>query len=208
MFVHPFPTEQELSDFYNHYHKSKQYRDKMQSKISRAKKRLASLGRKGDLSFLDVGCNLGFATEAGRRLGFKALGIDVDADAIQRAAGFFPEAKFRCLPIRDLADEGPVFDIIYTSEVIEHLLDPLGFLQDIHRIMADGSVLMLTTPDVGHFTLSRKMNKLIKWTTFRPPEHLLYFTRKSLKVLFQRAGFRHVRFCFNFKPTLKVIAFR
>jgi hypothetical protein len=72
--------------------------------------------------------------------------------------------------------------------------------------MKDRSVLFMTTPDVGHYSLPKKIDKLVGWTTFRPPEHLLYFDRKSLGLLFKKAGLDDVRFKFSLKPTLKVIA--
>jgi SAM-dependent methyltransferase len=206
MFVHPFPTPQELTDFYNDYHKSKQYKDKIKSKIKRAKKRIASLRRPGKLEFLDVGCNLGFATEAGRTLGYKATGIDVDTDAIARAKNLFPEADFRCIGSDTLAREGRVFDIVYCSEVIEHLSNPLQFLCDIRSVMSENSVLLLTTPDNGHHSLPKDINKLAEWTSFRPPEHLIYFNKKSLKHIFEAAGFSRIKHCFSFKPSSKVIA--
>jgi SAM-dependent methyltransferase len=206
MFIHPFPSAQELFDFYNNYHKSKQYKDKMQSKIKRARSRIASLRRRGDLAFLDVGCNLGFATEAGRMLGYRAMGIDVDADAVERAQKHFPGASFRAVGIEVLAAEGQKFDVIYCSEVIEHLVNPYEFLCSIRAVMAEDAVLFLTTPDVGHFSLPKKIDKLVEWTTFRPPEHLIYFDKHSLGLLFKRAGFGSAKFRFGFKPTLKVVA--
>ncbi len=206
MFVHPFPSPQELTDFYNNYHKSRQYKDKIKSKIKRAKKRIASLGKRGDLEFLDVGCNLGFATEAGRSLGYRATGIDVDTDAIARAKELFPDAEFRCVGSDTLTAEGRVFDIVYCSEVIEHLTNPLQFLRDIRSVMSESSVLLLTTPDNGHYSLPKDIHKLAGWTSFRPPEHLIYFNRKSLKDIFAAAGFSRFRQCFSFKPSAKVIA--
>ena len=206
LFIHPFPSAQELSDFYSNYHKSKQYRDKLQSKIKRARSRIASLHRRGDLAFLVVGCNLGFATEAGRMLGYRALGIDVDADAVAWAQQHFPGAAFRAVGIEALAAEGRKFDVVYCSEVIEHLVNPYEFLSSIRAVMADDGVLFLTTPDVGHFSLPKKIDKLVEWTTFRPPEHLIYFDKHSLAHLFRRAGFGSVKFRFGLKPTLKVVA--
>lgn len=206
MFINPAPSDEDLLAFYTNYHKSKQYKDKMNSKIKRARSRIASLKRRGDLSFLDVGCNLGFATEAGRSLGYRALGIDVDSDAVQRAQLRFPGAEFRAVGVEEVAAEGHKFDIIYSSEVIEHLAKPFEFLRAIHDVMADDGVLFLTTPDIGHFSLPNAVDKLVLWRTFRPPEHLIFFNKHSLKILFKRAGFECVKFRFGFKPTLKVVA--
>lgn len=206
LFIHPFPSPEELSDFYNNYHKSKQYGDKIASKIKRARKRIRSLGRPKDRTLLDVGCNLGFAAEAGRSLGYRVLGIDIDEDAIERAKVVFPKCNFRATSINELAEGSERFDTIYCSEVIEHLTAPLSFLLRIKSVMSDGGVLFMTTPDIGHYSLPKNVDKLVEWTTFRPPEHLLYFDRRSLGRLFVKAGFREVEFKFSFKPTLKVIA--
>lgn len=206
LFIHPFPTPEELTEFYENYHKTQQYKDKIKSKVKRARKRVGSIRKKGKTSFLDVGCNLGFATEAARTLGYKALGIDIDSDAINRAAQLFPEAEFRYIPISELAAEGNRFDFIYCSEVIEHLIDPLQFLKDVRAVMSDDAILFLTTPDVGHYSLPKEMEKLVEWTTFRPPEHLLYFNKSSLARIMERAGFENTKFRFNFKPTLKVVS--
>jgi SAM-dependent methyltransferase len=206
LFIHPFPSAAELSDFYSNYHKSKQYGDKMASKIKRARKRIHALGRPAGLTLLDVGCNLGFATEAARSLGYRATGIDVDKVAVERACSTFPECGFQAVSIGELAANGEKFDTVYCSEVIEHLVDPLDFLKNIRSVMKEDSILLMTTPDVGHYSLSKNINKLVGWTTFRPPEHLLYFDRRSLGRLFERAGFRKIGFKFSLKPTLKIIA--
>lgn len=205
-FVHPFPSAQELTEFYNNYHKSKQYKDKIDSKIRRAKRRISSLGVKGNVKFLDVGCNLGFATEAGRKLGYEAMGIDIDNIAIEQAKKNFPECKFHCLSSDEIAAQGNKFDVIYCSEVLEHLSNPLSFLKDLHSMMHSKSILMLTTPDNGHFSLPNDIKKLVEWTGFRPPEHLIYFNKTSLIHIFKSAGFSNVKQCFSFKPSAKIIA--
>ena len=66
------PTDSDLNNFYNNYFKTKQYTSKLQSKIRRAKKRLKSIRKysKGN-KFIDVGCNVGFAVEAGNRASLK-----------------------------------------------------------------------------------------------------------------------------------------
>lgn len=206
VFIYPFPSDAELSEFYENYHKTSQYKDKIDSKVRRATKRIRSLSRAKNLTFLDVGCNLGFATEAARRLGHEAMGIDIDSDAISRAKGLFPEANFEYAPISQLAEGSKKFDLIYCSEVIEHLTNPIEFLKDIRAVMNDGATLFLTTPDIGHYSLPKKMEELVKWTTFRPPEHLLYFDKKSLSSAFKKAGFSKVKVRLNFKPTLKIVA--
>ena len=122
--------------------------------------------------FLDAGCNAGFATEAARTLGFDALGVDVDPVTIDTARQLFPKARFAAEDIATLATRGEQFDVLYCSEVIEHLPRPLPFLHSLRQLLAPGGRALLTTPDLGHRSLPEH---LIGTEMIRPPEHLLYF---------------------------------
>jgi SAM-dependent methyltransferase len=44
-------------------------------------------------------------------------------------------------------DDG-FFDVIITSETIEHVESPIGFLRDLKRILKDDGTLIMTTPNV------------------------------------------------------------
>jgi len=204
VFVSPIPPKQELDAFYQEYHKTSQYSAKLDSKLRRAKRRIRRLKRiTPGRQFIDVGCNVGFAVEAARLLGFEASGIDLDRAAIEHATSLFPGGAFHACSIQELAQTGRQYDLVYCSEVIEHLPRLDDFLAALSDLLVSGGVLFLTTPDMGHFSLPRDR---LSWDNVRPPEHLLYFSRKSLRPLLEKHGFRQVRFSFNLKPTLKVTA--
>ncbi|MEX1667976.1 class I SAM-dependent methyltransferase [Zhongshania guokunii] len=204
IYMHPMPSTDALADYYHNYHKTPQYTRKLQSKQRRAAKRIWSLKRlcKGK-RFIDIGCNAGFAVEAARSLGLDALGIDLDNASIDFARRQYPLAKFQTIAAENLASQGESFDIIYCCEVIEHLANPHTFLDALYAMLNDGGVLFLTTPDIAHFSVKRN---LLEWTAIRPPEHLLYFAKASLKQLLEAHQFSKVNFRPNFKPTLKVVA--
>jgi len=204
IYVHPMPAPDALAAFYHDYHKTPQYTRKLKSKQRRATKRIWSLKRlsKGK-RFIDIGCNAGFAVEAARSLGLDALGIDLDSSSIEFAQRQYPLAQFQTISAEALAAQGEGFDIIYCCEVIEHLANPQTFLDALYTLLNDGGVLFLTTPDIGHFSVKQN---LLDWTAIRPPEHLLYFAKPSLKQLLETHQFSKVNFRPNFKPTLKVLA--
>ncbi len=207
IFVDPMPSDDALSDFYDNYHKSAQYLSKLDSKIRRAKKRIRSVNwLKKPGRFIDVGCNVGFAVEAARSLGFDARGIDIDAKAIEVAQSQFSQAKFEVRSVQDLAESGETFDFIYCSEVIEHLSELDSFFTALVKCLSDDGVLYITTPDNGHFSLPNEFSKLVEWTSVRPPEHLMYFTKSSVTPLLKRHGLRSIKMPFSFKPTLKIVA--
>ena len=204
MFVAPMPDDQALAAFYHDYHKTTQYTAKLDSKVRRAKRRIRALRRRTrGRRFLDAGCNAGFATEAARTLGFDALGVDVDPVTIDTARQLFPKARFAAEDIATLATRGEQFDVLYCSEVIEHLPRPLPFLRSLRQLLAPGGRALLTTPDLGHRSLPEH---LIGTEMIRPPEHLLYFDRASAKHALEASGFTHVHFLTTFKPTLKILA--
>jgi SAM-dependent methyltransferase len=206
LYVDPMPDDETLARFYRHYHKTAQYTAKLDAKRRRAARRIRRLSRRvrGN-RFLDVGCNAGFAVEAARQAGFDATGIDIDTDAIAQAQTLFPAATFEAISLEALAATGQTWDLVYCSEVIEHLRRPRDFVAALAGVVAPGGLLFLTTPDMGHFTLPRDR---LAWDNVRPPEHLLYFNRRSLRRLLGTQGFIDVRIALNFKPTLKVTARR
>lgn len=197
VFVHPMPNTDDLAAFYNAH---EGYISKPESRLRRARRRLRrfrNYRRSG--RFLDIGCSGGFIAEAAREAGFEAHGIDISQTSIDFARAHYPENTYLCGDFisADLAERR--FDAVYSSELIEHLIDPNPFLARIAQVMAPGAVLFLTTPDHGHW---RRPRDLSKWIC--PPFHLTYFSQANLYHLLERHGFRVLKRERNMKPGIKV----
>jgi len=177
---------------------------KVAKKLKRSGRRIRRYARlAGGRRFLDIGCNVGIAAEAGRRAGFEAMGIDVDAAAIDQARRLFPEVTYRAIAAQDLAAEGAQFDFIYSSEVIEHIGDPVAVLAAIKTMLAPGGVVWLTTPDAGHPRVPRD---LLGWKELDPPDHVSLFSRRNLTAALGRCGLSVRRIELNLKPGIKLVA--
>ncbi len=202
--VHPFPTIEQLVEFYQAYEGSTDYLAKKKSKIRRAHNRIKRLVKltKGK-TFLDVGCNHGFTVEAATNLGLNAHGIDIDKEAVISSQKTFGEDRYTAIAVQDYAASGNKADIVYTSEVIEHVPDPNSFIEAIAKILNTGGVLYLTTPDSGHFRVPKNF---IEWNDVMPPEHITYFTKKGIKTLLEKHGLEVKKFHLNLKPGLKLVA--
>lgn len=201
--VDPFPTVEELIRFYQSYKGSTVYKPKEDKKIRRAKRRIARLiplaaGKK----FLDVGCNIGYTVKAALDLGLDARGIDIDAAAVKTAQSAYGD-RFQALSVQDYAAQGHKFDIVYTSEVIEHVPDPDSFVTAISKLLDKGGVLYLTTPDGGHWSLPKNF---ARWQMATPPSHIVYFTRRGIRQLLEKHGLRVEKFFFALKPGIRLIA--
>lgn len=137
-------------------------------------------------------------------LGLNATGIDIDDVAISACREQFgKDAAFEFRTVQDHAASGAKADIVYTSEVIEHTIDPNSFTAAMERILKPGGLLFLTTPDAGH---CRVPSDFSQWSHTNPPEHLVYFSKKGMRVLLERHGFRDVRFRFKMKPGMSLTA--
>lgn len=188
---------------YDDYGANQNYLGKKDKKLKRSGKRIK---RCRDMvsryRFLEIGCNVGIATEAARRLGFDAVGIDVDAAAIEIARIEFPDCRFHAELSTDYEARGEKHDVIYCSEVIEHVPDPISLLQSMKNVLADGGVIWMSTPDAGHW---RTPKKFLEWKELQPPDHIGMFSRKSLDIALAKVGLRVLRQEFNMKWGLKVL---
>ncbi len=97
-------------------------------------------------ALLDVGCGFGFAVDAWSRLGRgPATGVEL-ADYGQVGARMLGITVHDQLLDDCAALAGRQFDVVYASEVIEHVPDPRAFVASLARYLAPDGLLVLTTP--------------------------------------------------------------
>jgi len=101
------------------------------------------------LKILDIGCGGGLLAEPMARLGAEVTGIDVTAPAIS-AAKIHAESMqlaidYQVITAEDLAASCAKFDVIYASEVIEHVADRPLFVKAIATMLAPNGVVVITT---------------------------------------------------------------
>jgi len=128
---------------------------------------------------LDVGCAHGFFLRAARARGWEPHGVDISADAVEYA-----RRDLGLAVTRGNIDDSPLapssVDVVTLIGTIEHLTDPMRTLRSAARLLRSGGVLAVTTPDIegrlGYFS-------------WKPPEHLFYFSARTLSRLLDEAGF-------------------
>ena len=205
--TNPYPSDAELAAFYSQYHMNESYLGKSAAKLRRGTSRVKRMMRQKPpgRKFLDVGCSLGFVVKAAETLGLEGHGIDIDPAAVELAKHQHgPACHFEAISIQDLAARGgAAFDMVYLSEVIEHVRDPEDFIAHVSAVMRPGAVAYVTCPDGGHF---RTPGRITDWKMVHPPEHLTYFTRDGMTRLLARHGLTAFRFQWAFKPGMKVLA--
>ena len=106
-------------------------------------------GGPAGLRVLDIGCGGGLLAEPMARLGAQVTGIDatpqaIDAAKAHAAAGGLA-IDYQCRTAESLAETGARFDVIYASEVIEHVTDRRLFARAIAAMLAPGGTVIITT---------------------------------------------------------------
>lgn len=134
---------------------------------------------------LEIGCAYGFfLQEAAPFYDIQGLEISEEAAAFGRQRG---------LPVlTGVADEAAFaklgrFDVIVLLDVIEHLPDPARTLALCGRHLENGGVIAITTGDFA--SLYARLSGR-SWRLMTPPQHLWYFTPKSMARLSASVGLR------------------
>jgi SAM-dependent methyltransferase len=139
---------------------------------------------------LDLGCGAGEFTAQLAAAGASVVGVEVAEAALARARARHPGVEFRLVPIGGpLPFEDGAFQLVWASEVIEHVADTAPWLSEVRRVLAPGGRLLLTTPSHGRLRLA-----LGGIEQFSPPlgDHLHLYSRRSLRSLLEEFGFGEV----------------
>jgi ubiquinone/menaquinone biosynthesis C-methylase UbiE len=112
------------------------------------------------LSVLDVGCGTGWFSEHAASRGARVTSLDIGVRLLEKA-------RQRC-PTRPIAGDAcrlplasNTFDLVISSECIEHTVDPTLALREIHRVTKPGGLLIVTVPNQRwHFavTIANRFN--------------------------------------------------
>ena len=143
-----------------------------------------------DGTILEVGCGDGSFTRSLAEYSSRVTAVDISAAQIAQNARARPEIRFIQ---HDVAQTFPFandsFNVIWCSEVLEHLFDPGFALREMQRVLAPGGKLLVTVPYHGVF--KDVLIALFKWNEHFSPDnpHIRFFTRKTLSQLAASAGF-------------------
>lgn len=135
-------------------------------------------------SLLDVGCGPGCFMLAMQQRGWEVKGLELAANAVERARGFgldVAQGDLESLIRND--DVKQAFDVISMFEVLEHLQTPVETLRQVRTLMKPSSVLLMSLPnsDDPYCLVQQDPASM-------PPVHLNFFNRRSLNCAFKLAG--------------------
>ena len=153
---------------------------------------------------LDLGCGNGWIARCLLDAGIDVYGVDASISGVEIANGLAP-GRFFQLDVQ--SGQLPVeldsisFKTVISTEVIEHLYDPRGFLDFANRILTrggqSGGKMVVSTPYHGY--LKNLVLALVgktdsHFTVLWDGGHIKFFSRSTLESMLVERGFIVERF--------------
>jgi 2-polyprenyl-3-methyl-5-hydroxy-6-metoxy-1,4-benzoquinol methylase len=152
----------------------------------------------GVRSICDLGCGNGHISGRLAALGYHVTGVDASASGIQIARRAYPGVQF----IEALIDRNlrlGDFDLVVSSDVIEHLYRPSDLLEAAQSLLKPGGRILLCTPYHGYLknlvlAATGKMDS--HFSALHDGGHIKFFSVRTLSRLLTSHGFEDLSFTF------------
>jgi SAM-dependent methyltransferase len=151
--------------------------------------------------WLEIGPGSGLLSAIAANHGGTWRGVEIDqemaADMIARGLdviqGDFSSMEPRRLFLPAVAGQGG-FDIIFLSQVLEHVCDPARFLVNARAALRPGGIIYLDVPNDGGLTaIVRRLNRRANaYGEVVPPYHMVAYGADTLAYALENAGFERV----------------
>ncbi|MHB9031587.1 MAG: class I SAM-dependent methyltransferase [Anaerolineae bacterium] len=170
----------------------------------RATRIMAYLELKPGMTVFDCGTGRGFYLKLVDEIcpGCRLVGLDYDEHVLAFARSHLQSrgALLNRGDIHHLPYQAETFDAVILSEVLEHLADDAGALQEIKRIMKPGAVLAVTVPHQHYSGWFDPLNRILEGIFHKPirrgpfagiwANHVRLYLPADLNRLINAAGFR------------------
>lgn len=182
-FARRIPDEAELDDFYKSEYDVTRYFSPITVKRYEEFLDRCEVERKHN-RILDIGAGYGFLLEIAKKRGWEVYGTEIIGPALDACRGKGIQMFEGTLADIDFGELQ--FDVIVSIEVIEHLNTPKPFVTKVHELLRPGGLFYITTPNFDS-TLRYWLGE--KYDVIGYPNHLCYYTAKTLKTLLETNGF-------------------
>lgn len=133
---------------------------------------------------LEIGCGPGvFLAEAARAGIESVVGVDRNPWAVEQVRARGLEGHVGSI---DVLAPGRQFDAVVMLDLLEHVGEPRAFLAALRPHLRPGGRLFIMTPNIRSL-LARLSGE--RWVSFKIPEHVLYYSPRSIRRLLGDAGF-------------------
>lgn len=127
---------------------------------------------------LDIGCNIGTFVSVARQRGWSAAGVDINEAAVKYGRS---RLRLELYSLNQVASLQPAtFDVLHSSDTIEHLSDPVDTLRQFLKLCRPGGIVVLSTPNYD--------SPFCRLLQLKPTEHIRVYNASSLAYLCRQVG--------------------
>lgn len=187
-------------DYIDHYQKDGQecnYFEERDAGTEHADRRvreyILSQVQKKTGKILDVGCGSAWVARKMCPKNYEVFSMDISLENTSGALEKYPFVNHSAVvaDVFSLPFNNNVFDYIIASEIIEHVIDPAAFVQNLMRILKPGGTLIVTTPykEKIRYSLCVHCNKPTPLFA-----HIHSFDEKKLLSLYQGSNLKSTEY--------------
>ena len=187
VFASKIPTDEDLIKHYKNYGRSDQVSPITIKRYNELLDDFEQYRKTGKI--LDIGCDVGHFLKEAKKRGWEVYGTEFTDEAISKCVQQGIQTFQGKLKAEWFAPE--MFDIVTSFEVIEHINNPVEEVINVNKILRKNGLFYVTTPNfnsIERFILKDKYQSVIQY-----PEHLSYYTKKTLNYLLSNNGFEKVK---------------
>ena len=183
VFFQNIPTLDELIANYDNYHRRDTISPITLKRYNQLLQRFEKFRKTGKI--IDVGCGNGHLLAEAKKNNWDVYGTEFTDRAVELCNNKGIKMHKGVLDVNNYEENS--FDCLFFIEVIEHINNPKEELAKFHKILREDGLLYITTPNFN--SLSSKHLK-DKWSIVEYPEHLAYYTPKTLHNMLKESGFK------------------
>jgi SAM-dependent methyltransferase len=195
VYLNPRPSVSEFKTIYPDSYHAFEFSEEQYGFVYTVRRRLEAKrllswcdGIGADAKILDIGCGDGFHLDLLAEFGKKDWvlnGVDMDERAVEICLG--KGLDVFCGTLDDAGFEEASFDLAFTVQTVEHVAEPVRFLNEIRKLLKPGGRLIVVTDNTDSLDFS--INKKSYWGGYHFPRHWNLFNRSNIKKLAERTGF-------------------
>jgi ubiquinone/menaquinone biosynthesis C-methylase UbiE len=149
-------------------------------------------------AFLDAGCGDGrYLAALDSELPERMAGVDIAERILETARVRVPRADLRQANLESLPFDDSAFDLVLSSQVIEHVLDAPAAVGELARVLRPGGRLIISTDNADNRitrALNAPRNAIVRLLGLRGSRGQIEspatpYTRASFRALLDRGGF-------------------
>jgi len=145
---------------------------------------------------LDLGCGQGNLSKMIHSKGYSILGVDIE-NFLK-----FDDIEFKKRDLDNNWDLKDKFDLVIATELIEHLENPRHFFRELKKVLKEGGIGIITTPNIAQW--KARLNFLLRgkiWgfrnVDYKLSGHITPLSRYDFKRICKEVGLKIIKITYN-----------